>query len=204
MRSGAQLCLGLPVTGIATTGGRVSGIATQAGDMDASRVIVAAGTGAPALVGPLGCALPMLRRPAVIVRSRPLPPLIRHILASPDLELRQEADGRILAPTSPNHQGDEASDLSAPPERLAATAFAHLRAILPEVGADWQEVVQAFRPVPGDGLPVVGATAVEGLYIAVMHSGATLGPLIGELVAREVVRGTDEPLLSGFRPGRFG
>ena len=46
------------------------------------------------------------------------------------------------------------------------------------------------RPVPADGFPAVGGIAgVAGLSVAVMHSAATLGPLIGELLARELVDG---------------
>lgn len=66
-----------------------------------------------------------------------------------------------------------------------------------------QEALRAFRPVPADGLPVMGEAA-DGLYLAVMHSGATLAALAGELAAREILGGSAEPLLAPYRPGRFG
>jgi D-hydroxyproline dehydrogenase subunit beta len=200
---GARIVLGLGVTEIATAGSRVAGLLTEEGVIAAHHVILAAGTGTPALLAPLGLALPMLRRPAVLLRSQPLPQLLRHILVTPAFELRQEADGRLLAPTSPNHQADDATDLAAPPEALADTALRHIAALFPDAAPVWQEALRAFRPVPGDGLPVMGESAVAGLYLAVMHSGATLAPLAGELVAREVAMGTDEPLLAPYRPGRF-
>ncbi|GAB1363672.1 hypothetical protein MASR1M32_29080 [Rhodobacter sp.] len=59
----------------------------------------------------------------------------------------------------------------------------------------------AFRPVPGDGLPVIGA-ARPGLWLAVMHSGATLAAITGEVVAEEI-DGGESALLAEFRPGRF-
>ena len=60
------------------------------------------------------------------------------------------------------------------------------------------------RPVPMDGLPVVGAVpGVPGVFVAVMHSGVTLGPLIGQLLAKEILQGRSSPLMSSFRASRF-
>ncbi|MCB1344516.1 MAG: FAD-binding oxidoreductase, partial [Rhodobacteraceae bacterium] len=200
---GARLILGVPVTGILTRNGAASGVRTAEGAIAADCVVIAAGTGAPALLGPLGMTLPMLHRPALILRTNPLPPRLSHILVTPALELRQEADGRILAPTSAGHQGDSSDRLSDTPEALAADALARLRSILPGIELDWQETLRAERPMPGDGLPVVGSTSLPGLYLSVMHSGATLGPLIGSLVSRELLLGRAEPMLAPYRPDRF-
>lgn len=201
---GARVLLGLPVSGVLTHGGRVSGLSTAEGDFSADRVVLAAGTGTPELLAPLGLSLPMLHRPAVLLRTQALPPVLNHILVTPRMELRQEADGRILAPTSPNHQADDAATLALPPEALADDAARHIATLLPQSAAKWQEALRAFRPVPGDGLPVMGETPVEGLYLAVMHSGATLAALAGELAASEILGGGAEPLLARYRPGRFG
>jgi glycine/D-amino acid oxidase-like deaminating enzyme len=42
---------------------------------------------------------------------------------------------------------------------------------------------------------------VDGVYSATMHSGITLGPMIGQLVAAEVM-GTRQAILAPFRPDR--
>jgi len=202
--AGARLLLGLSVTGLETRNGTVTGLATEEGVIEADQVILAAGTGTPALLAPFDIPLPLAHRPALLLRSRPLPPLLRHVLVTPDIELRQEADGRILAPTSPGHQADAATALAASPEALADRTLSHLRALLPVRGdLDWEEALRAERPVPADGLPVVGPAALPGLYLAVMHSGATLAALIGDLVAREVLEGRTDPMLAPYRPARF-
>ena len=42
------------------------------------------------------------------------------------------------------------------------------------------EVNVGVRPVPLDGLPVIGEVPnVMGVFAAIMHSGVTLGPLVG-------------------------
>ena len=56
----------------------------------------------------------------------------------------------------------------------------------------------------GDGLPVLGPVpGVAGLWLAVLHSGVTLAPLAGELLAAEMLGRGDQALLAGFRPARL-
>ena len=201
---GAQLWLGSRVTAIATTGGRASGIVTAEGVLAADHVVLAGGDGAPELLAPLGFTLPMLKRPGLILRTRPLPPVIRHILVCPSLELRQDAQGRILAPTAAAHQGDASDSVADLPGTLADEALARLRTILPVEGLGWDRVTLADRPVPGDGLPAIGPIpGTAGLTLAVMHSGVTLAAAAGGLVADEVLAGAASPLLEDFRPARF-
>ncbi|RWR15456.1 NAD(P)/FAD-dependent oxidoreductase [Paenirhodobacter populi] len=60
------------------------------------------------------------------------------------------------------------------------------------------------KPIPGDGEPVIGAvTTLPGLYVAFSHSGATLGLIVGEMAAYEIVTGARHPMLATFRPERF-
>jgi glycine/D-amino acid oxidase-like deaminating enzyme len=60
------------------------------------------------------------------------------------------------------------------------------------------------KPIPADGEPVVGELdQIRDYYVAFSHSGATLGLIIGELLADEIMTGERHPLLEPFRPGRF-
>lgn len=199
---GAQLWQGVVATGLVTQGGRVTGIRTDQGVLVADHIVLATGTATEGLLAGIGVALPMLSRPGVLFRTQSLPPLLRHILIGPDAELRQEPSGHLLAPAEAAHQTHAAEALNAPPGALADSALARLNVLLPGQGLVWQRVMVGHRPIPADGLPAVGKVA-PGLSVAVMHSGVTLAPLIGELVASEVLRGGDSPLLARFRPGRF-
>ena len=50
----------------------------------------------------------------------------------------------------------------------------------------------ARRAIPPDGLPLVGRLPDSPwLYHVVTHSGVTLAPLLGRLVAEEIVNDTD-------------
>jgi len=59
-------------------------------------------------------------------------------------------------------------------------------------------------PYPGDGHPMIGfAEKVSNVYIAVMHSGATLGPLVGQLAAAEITGTASEEELALLKPYRL-
>jgi glycine/D-amino acid oxidase-like deaminating enzyme len=60
------------------------------------------------------------------------------------------------------------------------------------------------RPMPADGQSIVGwLPGVEGLYVAVTHSGVTLGAHLAELMTSELTTGEHAPELAPYRPGRF-
>ena len=182
--------------------GRVTGVATDLGPLAADRVILATGTGTPALLEPLGYGLPMLKRPGLMLTTNALPPICPMILATPDQEVRQDAEGHLHAPASAGHQGDHAESLGSFPVVINAT-LQRLRVLFPGQEIHFARQALALRPVPGDGLPVVGQGPVEGLWLAVMHSGATLAPAVAGLLADEITGGPDSPLLADFRPRRF-
>ena len=199
--SGAQV-IRATVQSVTEEKGRVTGVLTDLGPMPADRVILATGTGTPALMEPLGCTLPMLRRPGLMIRTNPQPPICPVVLATPDQEVRQDADGALVAPASAGHQSDHAETLGAFPVVVNAT-LQRLRSLFPGHDIHFAHQAMAMRPVPGDGLPVVGQGPIEGLWLAVMHSGATLAPVVAECLAEEITGGPENPLLKDFRPARF-
>ena len=202
---GMRRVSGVRVTGFDHRGGQLRAVMTDAGAVPADAVVVAAGTGSAALMGQLDVPLPMLHRPALVLRTRPVAPVLSHILVSKIGELRQLPDGSLLMPTAIGHQGDASEALSHSAPEAAELALARLRGLLPSLDLDWAEVTLAQRPVPGDGLPAVGPVS-PGVYLATMHSGITLAALMGELVAREVLTGESNATahwLNSYRPQRF-
>lgn len=198
----ARVITGCAVEAVEHEHGRVTGLRLSAGRIAADRVVIAAGVGASALLAPFA-ALPMLQRPAVLLRTRPVERFLRTVLVSPSMELRQDALGRIIAPAAAGHQGDARERLEHDPGTMAEEAMERMARVLPGKALALEEVVLAERPVPGDDQPVMGWAGAEGLYACVMHSGATLGAHVGDLVARELT-GDDVPELARYQPGRFG
>jgi glycine/D-amino acid oxidase-like deaminating enzyme len=148
--------------------------------------------------------LPMLRRPGLMVATKPVEPLLNHILAAPDQEFRQLPNGSILAPAAASHQSDDSEEV-AEPIAMANIAIARLNRLIRGVDLELSEARMAFRPVPEDGFPAVGRVQ-DGLYVATMHSGMTLAAIMGNLIASEIADGVtnlSNDLLSSYRPNRF-
>lgn len=197
---GARLLTGVLVTGLEHKAGTVTGVRTTAGVVPAQTVVLAAGTGTVALCSGIGVTVPVEPSPAVLVRLRADPGLVKTIVATPWLEARQLEDGTVLAPVAYSGETDQAA-LRATARRVRdrfAASFA---------GAGGTTVVSVeigWRPMPVDGEPIIGRpTGTRGLYVAVMHSAITLGAAAARLAAGEILTGTTVPELAGCRPDRF-
>lgn len=202
VRHGARVLTGQAADRLVVEGGRIAGVHVEGGDIPASDVVVAAGTATAALLKGAGIKLAMLRRPGILIRTCAVAPLIDKVLVPPWGEVRQDMAGRIVASTVAGHQGDRSDRIVRPAEELAAAAMMNLGRLLPGIDLVLDRISVALRPMPADGLPVIGPAGPEGLYVAVMHSGMTLAALAGELVAAELTGGQADEL-AGFRPGRF-
>ena len=186
------------VRGLIRTGERISGVVTSAGVIEADHVVLATGAGSAPLTATIGITLPIETPAGLIVHSRPHPARLNGLVMADELHMRQTAEGRIIA----------GSDFggAAPGEDQHATAAALFDKIrrnlsdVPSLAMDFFTV--GYRPTPKDGFPIIG-NACDGLYIAVMHSGVTLAPLAGMLVAAEILRGETDPMLASFRLSRF-
>lgn len=202
---GARVVRGVRTTGFTSRGDTVTGVQTEAGAITADEVLVCAGTATEALLADLEISLPMVPRPAYVLETRPVAPVLSHVLASDAGEVRQRADGALVMPCAVSHQGDSAETLEMSALEAGAGALVRLRALLPDVGVEMAQVTLAHRPMPSDGLPAVGRLRA-GLSVAVMHSGITLAAVMGEFLAREVLEGPSDQgadLLAAFRPARF-
>ncbi|MDH5798205.1 MAG: FAD-binding oxidoreductase, partial [Paracoccaceae bacterium] len=201
---GARVVSGVSVQALTEKGGRITGVKTQVQDMPADQVILAAGVATPALLATLGLDLPMLSRPGLLVHTEPLPFRIDPIIVAEDgQEFRQDASGRIVAPASMSHQSDSAEAITGDPNELAGAALACVGRYLSGACLKVQHITHAMRPVPGDGHPCVGPMGPDGLCVAVLHSGVTLAPLVGAMVAEEISSAVETPELSRYRPTRF-
>ena len=192
---GAQALFGIGADRLFTRNGVVCGVETAAGVFDADHVIVAAGTGAARLLADVGFVLPMLQRPGLILTTQPVAPLLHHILAMPGQDLRQDFAGRLIAPLAAHHQADASETAPTDPLELVSAALRRLCETFGGLHLRADQVALAYRPVPGDGLPAVGAVA-SGLWLAVMHSGVTLGPVVAQGLAAQVLGRSADPLLA--------
>jgi glycine/D-amino acid oxidase-like deaminating enzyme len=61
-----------------------------------------------------------------------------------------------------------------------------------------------YRPMPQDERPIIGLVpGIEGLYVAVMHSGITNAPAIGAYAADEILHDHRHDLIAPYGIERF-
>ncbi|MEZ5843738.1 MAG: FAD-binding oxidoreductase [Hyphomicrobiaceae bacterium] len=212
-RSGATIREGVTVTGIAVEGGKVAGVTSSEGRITADVVIVAAGIGTPALLAPLGHALPLSVQIVSVLQSTPLPPLLDQVLgvANADCAARQEVDGRLRFTSGVGRwPGDPArwSDAAlAPGPGEIARLRALVGALLPAaadapLAASWGGLID----LTPDALPVIDRPdGIEGLVVAAGFSGHGfgIGPITGALAADLALGLPPRLAVDAFRLDRF-
>ena len=204
VEKGAQVVRGVTATRFVMAGDRITGVETTAGQFSADDVVCAVGMASEHLLSTVEVALPMLKRPGAMIRTRPVQRVAKEILVSPIGEIRQLADGSLMMPTAVSHQSDTSENIASLPQDADA-ALARLRGMFPNLDLHLAEVTLAQRPVPKDNFPVVGL-AKDGLYALCAHSGVTLAAVLGQLVAKEVRDGPSNETattLAPYRPDRF-
>jgi glycine/D-amino acid oxidase-like deaminating enzyme len=199
---GSDVRSGARVAGVLREQGQVVGVELVGGErLLADWVVDCAGPLADDVCRMAGVEMPFDRIPGRLVYTSPVATTLRMVIHAPGVHFRPDGGGRLVIGRE-NHDADV--DLSAPywaPERYVDMAARHLPAV---VGARAEAQRVGVRPMPRDKKPMVGPLpGLDGFYLATSHSGVTLGPLWGMLVASELIDGIEEERLAPFRPGRF-
>ena len=127
------------------------------------------------------------------------PGLLNSIIYAAELHLRQTADGRIRF-GSDSVDADPDND----PQAVADDLFAKLQKSLKEGDRlEYDYYTVGYRPTPQDGFPILVETGVDGLTVAVMHSGVSNAAIVGELISKLVLKGEKDPALDDFLLSRF-
>jgi glycine/D-amino acid oxidase-like deaminating enzyme len=203
VRNGAHKLFGNAVRGIDVDGEGVT-LQLKDGEVHADAVVNATGAKANSVAEMVGRELPLDVFPGLLVRVAVPGEPLRHLMHTPRINVRPDGPGYVLL----HHDSvDErlTDDFAGTEDPLCAELLERARLVLPAL--EEAVVVEArfgMRPVPADGHSCVGAlSAIPGYYEAVTHSGVTLGPLIGRLLAREILTDEVDPLIAPFRADRF-
>lgn len=204
--AGAAVTIGSAVTTIETAGGRMTGVTLASGERIAADVVVnAAGPGAADIAALAGIPLPFAPVPGLLLRlAHPGDPL-RRVLHAPRMNVRPDGPGHLILQAAELDDRLGERRTLPPTDPLIAEILTRGIAGLPALAsAALVEVKIGVRPIPADSHPSAGALPEpEGYVEAVTHSGVTLGPLLGRLIAAEILAGTVDPLLESFRPDRL-
>jgi glycine oxidase len=168
-------------------------------DVDADRIVVAAGCGTAALTG-----LPVRPIKGQVLRLRGEPGLLRHVLeATVDgrhVYVVPRRDGEIVVGATQEERSDRTITAGAVHDLLHAAIE-----LVPELGElELVETTVGHRPGTPDNAPLLGRLDDRVVVAAGHHrNGVLLAPVTADLIAGLVLDGVADPLLAHFAPGRF-
>ena len=197
---GAELRTQCEVVEIFRPKGHFQAVETTQGRIEADTLVLASGNWSTALAALAGIEVPLIDSPGVLVHTAPQPDIIERVVLSPHGHMKQEPDGRLVVGMS--FSGSDGSDnsLAAGQKQLdhSAGSLAQLNDM------PIAKVTLGWRVMPVDELPIIGfADDARDIYICTMHSGITLGILVGKLSSEEILDGAKIDLLQPYRLARF-
>ena len=190
--------------------GVIQAVQTTQGNIECDTVVLAVGADTPEMAALAGVEVPLYYTFGATIITTPLAPVFRQAAvihtprdADPQMNFRQLPGGSMMLHGG-SHGGAVDRSLGQTEAEIEQVVAAATRLIPALEGAKIREVRRGRRPIPKDGHPILGFTqAVPNLYIAAMHSGVTLAPLVGELAAIEIADKIKVDILEPYRLERF-
>jgi glycine/D-amino acid oxidase-like deaminating enzyme len=200
--AGAAVIAGVAVQGLAAAGAGWR-VTTDAGVIEASRVINAAGPWSGRIAGMAGLSLPVQGTVQQVVVTEAAAPLMRHLVAHAGrhLSLKQGDGGHLIIGGGWPGDQDVATGATRNRRRGIEGNLWVAGRVVPAL-----EGLHVLRSWTGmnvaiDRAPIIGThPAAPGLFHAVTSNGYTLGPIAGRLVADAALGRGSNP---AFSPERF-
>jgi glycine/D-amino acid oxidase-like deaminating enzyme len=205
-RHGAKVICGARVVDLTMAGDRVTGVRTADGTQyEADTVVNCAGRWTNETTRDAGQQLPLAPSVGFLVFTPPVAAGLGRVVHSPIISARPDGAGRLMLHWNPTDATLAIDTRLSPSMPEARDLVRRARQLLPSIGQVEPEAVRiAIRPIPGDHLSAIGPMPrISGYYIAVTHSGVTMSPFLGAVVADEIIGGRQRAELADFRPARF-
>lgn len=185
---------------------RIAGVVLHDGTRIAARTVaVCTGPDAGALIREVGFDLGLRDSPGLLATTEPAPVRVGRVIHVPGLAIRPDGAGRLLLASDELDPEMEPAGGALPVAAAAEDLMRRAVGAIPRLtGVAIESWRIGRRALTADGKPAVGPVpGCDGAYLAVMHSGITLGPLIGRLAAGELWTGSADRRLDPYRPDRF-
>jgi glycine/D-amino acid oxidase-like deaminating enzyme len=168
-------------------------------------VVLTAGRWTDGVARLAGVDVPLAPTCGLLAVTSPVAAGVSRVVHVPGMNFRPDPSGGLVVQSGATDATVTAETVPDPSLPGCATLLRGLQRYLPAAaGARIVAARVGVRPMPADGLTLAGPVdGRPGLALAVTHSGVTLGPLLGELLAPELRGGPPAALLEGFRPRRL-
>ena len=172
LQGGGEIDTGIEVNGFVHKNGKVSGVDTNRGRIDAGRVVVAAGSHSTGLLRQLDLALPV--QPA---KGLSLTFDCAGMHGLPGVAILDEASHAVISPFTDRVRVVGSAEFAGFDKSIADKRmdylFESLAALLPGLVAKVDRAAATpwagLRPMSSDGRPHIGATGIDGLYVNAGH-----------------------------------
>src|ERR1017187_10735148 len=128
--------------------------------------------------------------------------LVRHVIRTPNVYLIPRSDGRLVIGATQEEAGFDKQTIPETIQKLRQSALD----LVPKLAdarilEDWA----GLRPGTPDGLPILGATATPGYFVANGHfrDGILLAAATAEVMTAVIEGRAPEHDLARFSPARF-
>lgn len=197
---GVDFSSGDEVTAVNISDGHISGVTTRKTSFLAEKVVNCAGAWA-GKIGPQAFPTRPVKGQMLCLAMHPRD-LIKHVIRSPKAYLIPRSDGRLLVGATVEEAGfDKRTDADTMHRFHKAALELVPRLADSRILEDWA----GLRPGTPDALPILGATATPGYFVATGHfrDGILLAPITARVMA-DLIEGVKlEHDLSPFSPARF-
>jgi len=182
-----------PVTAMVVEQGRIQGVRTEQGLLQAEKVVVASGAWSAQLLADLGKPLPVRPVRGQMILFRAEPEVLKRIVLQGRRYLIPRRDGRVVVGSTLEEVGFDKSTTDEALRELKAFALERVPALAHyPIEHHWS----GLRPAHDDGVPLIGAyPEVEGLFVNAGHfrNGIVMGLASAELLAA-LLTGQEPPL----------
>lgn len=190
---------------IESSGGRISGVVTNAGTLTADAYLLALGSHSPKLLAPLG-----IRIPVYPVKGYSITVPITDAAGAPESTVMDETHKVAVTRLGDRIRVGGTAELAGYTLELHEARRRTLEHVVTDLFPAGGDVARAefwcgLRPMTPDGTPVVGGTKLPNLYLATGHGtlGWTMAAGTGRLMA-ELISGRAPPIaLDGLTLDRY-
>jgi glycine/D-amino acid oxidase-like deaminating enzyme len=176
----------------------------EAAEVSADAVLVCVGPSTQAFLAPLGVRIPVDRVPGLLAMTSPPAEPLSRVVHAPGVHLRPDAGGGLVVGAE-DVDAPAATGGAATLDALAARLLERTARVMPAArGVKLIDRRVGVRPMPADRHTIAGRIpGFDNAWMIATHSGVTLGPLLGRLIAAEIAGGAPHAALVPFRPDRF-
>ncbi|RZT97891.1 D-amino acid dehydrogenase [Rivibacter subsaxonicus] len=194
------------IDGLATEGGRITGVRTSAGLLTADRYVAALGSYTPQLVAPLG-----LKLPVYPVKGYSITVPITDAAHAPESTIMDETHKVAVTRLGDRIRVGGTAELAGFSLALREPRRATLEHVVSDLFPRGGDVGKAsfwcgLRPMTPDGTPIIGPTPVQNLLLATGHGtlGWTMAAGTGRVIADLLSGRTPEIPIDGLTMARYG